>query len=368
MRSTKQVLFFGGIAAQIVVLITSLFFLHNVQHQEETDQEGQWLASEYEMKPSSDEKRFRVPFPHFVKGEGRILPSSGYVEITPPFAGAVSQVHVQVGDFVQEGQPLFKLSDEEYQIALREKLAEKNASLAALKRVQEGPSQLSLQVKEKEVEKAQIMAERSENRCRIFQHLLEKEAVTPCEHEEKQAEHAVLAKELEKILVEYAEMKQSSRPSDVEICRANLEKSDAAAEVIEQKIKQCQAIAPISGRVLQLNLHKGEWVNGQENKKIVLGCDTPLHLKVSIDQAQAWRISPSKSLRAIAVHKSNPQLFFVLDFVSLTPRFEKHKLELTFAFDKARAPIYLEEMLDVYIESAPLDDTSCFDYQFNQLR
>lgn len=372
MRSSKQLFFLTGIAAQVVVLTISLFYLHNYHHKGGGEFEEELFSAIEDTNFQSDAK-LRLPFTNFVTGEGRVVPSTGYVEVTPGVAGEVREVAVSCGDYVQEGDLLFKIDDAEYKFALREKMATYDASLAALRQLEEGPSPLALQAKQKEIEQVKLQINKSEEECTIMQTLLEKNAATRTEKQEKETEHAILIKNLEKALVEYAGLNESPSHSEVDIKKAHVKRDEASVHAVERQYLKCQANAPISGRILAVNLHRGERVEKNGIKSIIMGCDDPLHLKVQIDEKEAWRILPNKNLRAIAVHKSNPKLHFILSFDSIAPLLNhenksQRKLELTFAFDKGMAPIYLEEMLDVYIESASAADTACLDYQFSQLR
>ncbi len=372
MRISKQLFFLAGITTQIVVLCISLFFLHSYNQKGGNEFEEE-LFSQLESDMPENSSKLRLPFAHFVTGEGRVVPSSGYIEITPGVAGEVTGVAVAPGDYVAEGELLFKLDDTDYKFALREKIAEYDASLAALKHIEEGPSPLTLQAKQKEVEQAKIQVGKSEDQCSIFHSLFEKNAATKNEMEEKKAEHAFLVKNLEKVLVEYAGLNETASPSEVEILKAHVKRDEANVHAVERRYYKCSSLAPIAGRILAVNIHKGERVTEGSRSSVVMGVDSPLHLKVHIDEKEAWRISPTKTLRAIAVHKSNPKLHFILNYVSIAPLMnhvgkKDGKLELTFSFDKGMAPIYLEEKLDVFIESASAADTACLDYQFSQLR
>ncbi len=365
--------FLCGITAQVVVLSISFFFLHNVHQKNGNEIEEEMFSTlDQEMQATSSGK-LRLPFAHHVVGQGRVLPSTGYIEVTPGVAGEITEINVRAGDYVKEGDLLFRIDDADLKFALKEKIADYDASIAALNLIKEGPSHLTLQAKEKEIEQVNIQLAKSEKLCSIFQSLLEKQAVTENETQEKQAEHAILAKGLEKILVEYEGLSEPVSNSQIEIRKAHVKKNEANVAASERKYRKCQSNAPISGRILAVNVHKGERVNESDRNTIIMGSDSPLHLKVHIDEKDAWRISPNKNLRAIAIHKSNPKLHFILSYVSLTPLLNKsenesQKLELTFSFEKGMAPIYLEEMLDVYIESASPSDTACLDYQFSQLR
>ncbi len=373
MQSSKRIFFFLGIATQIIVLCTSVFFLHNAHQKGTGELEEENFFSFTKEEKTDSETALKFPFAHFVTGNGRVLPSSGYIEITPGVNGEVVDVYVRPGDSVKEGDLLFQIDDSDYKFLLREKIAEYDASVASLKLLQEGPSHSILEAKEKEIDQIKIKVAQSEDHCSIFKTLLEKEAVTTYENNERNIEHAMLVKQLEKTLAEYSGLHEGPSPSELEIRKAHVKREEAQVQAMERRLRKCHATAPIAARVLAVNLHRGEHVSTQDKHSIVLGSDNPLHLKVHIEEKDTWRISPSKTLRAIAVHKSNPKLHFILHYVSFTPLLDKandheRKLELTFAFDKGMSPIYLEELLDVYIEAASPTDTACLDYQFSQQR
>ena len=373
MQLSKRLFIFLGISVQAIVLCTSFFYLQNIHQNKTGESEEDVLFSALDEVSTPEQIPLKIPFLHTVTGNGRVVPSSGYLEITPGVFGEIIEVNVQPGDLVKEGDLLFKIDDSEYRFSLREKIADYDVALASLKLLNEGPSRLTLQAKEKEIDQIRIKLERVEEQCSIFETLLEKQAVSENENKEKTIEKQMLSKELEKTLTQYEKLKEGPSHSEIEIRKAQIKKTEASVHAVEKKLRKCHAYSPISGRVFSVNLHKGETVSREKSCSIVLGSEDPLYLKVEIDESQAWRISPTKSLRAIAVHKSNPNIHFILNYVSLKPllnktKGENGKLELTFSFEKSKSPVYVEEELNVYIEAASPLDTSYLDYQFSQLK
>ena len=60
------------------------------------------------------------------------------------------------------------------------------------------------------------------------------------------------------------------------------------------------------------------------------------------------------------------QIHFLLEYVGVNPCFaEGEYLELLFAFDRQKNPVYLDETLDVYIEAS---EAALLDYQFSRMR
>lgn len=155
---------------------------------------------------------------------------------------------------------------------------------------------------------------------------------------------------------------EESREKEIDVLKAVIRKKEIGMQAAEKALVDCKVVAPYEGKVLKININPGEYVTPQE-ESILIGSDNPLHLKVRIDEKDMWKIAPSKSLRAIALNKANPSIHYILDFLTVRAIDEKEgKLEMLFAFDKGKAPIYLEQTLDVYIEAA---DLSYLDYQFN---
>jgi hypothetical protein len=141
-------------------------------------------------------------------------------------------------------------------------------------------------------------------------------------------------------------------------------------EALEKSLKDCTITSPVDGKVLKTNTNPGEFINPKD-EALVIGVDSPLYLKVLVAEKEMWRIQPSKNLRAIAYHKTNPLIHFVLDFVTVKPQAIENEIkesfvEVVFAFEKGKAPIYLDQSLDVCIEALNSKDAAFFEYQFNK--
>ncbi len=171
-------------------------------------------------------------------------------------------------------------------------------------------------------------------------------------------------------LADYEMALAELKENETNALKAVIQKKEIGLQSAQQALADCRVVSSYEGRILKVNVHPGEYV-APSDEALVIGCDTPLHLSVLIDEKEMWRVSPSKSLRAIALHKTNPAIHFVLDYVTVKPAIsleEKNEgmLEILFSFDKGKAPLYLDQTLDVYIEAASKDDTSYLDFQFNQ--
>ena len=141
---------------------------------------------------------FSVPYKSFIESKGVVVPSSGYVKITNPMEGKVTDLYVKVGGFVEESAPLFRICDNSIQVLIKQKEANLNKSIAELKFLQNGPSEFAKLKMQKEIEEIEIRKKSQEKEACIFQSLLEKSAVSALENEEKGMFLQITEKSLEK--------------------------------------------------------------------------------------------------------------------------------------------------------------------------
>ena len=298
----KQVLVVTGIAFQVVILSVTLFFLHEV------NQKGDQVFEEDsdEMLGSSEvslEKGLKIPFQYYVTGPGKVA-CSNYVKVNVKKEGIIEHLLVKEGDFVRIGDPILQVDQGMLAYTFREKIAEYDTALAELR------------------------------------------------------------------LYENESSEEDPKEREKDVLKAVIRKKEVGMQAAQKAIADCKVSAPFEGRILKININPGEYIDPSETA-LIIGSDNPLHLKVLIDEKDMWRISPTKNLKAIALHRTNPSIHFVLDFVTVRPALgsidtNEGKLEMVFAFDKGKAPLYLDQTLDVYIEAASPQDTSYLDYQFNQ--
>lgn len=361
----RQLLLGLGVSAQLLILGVAFYFLHEINQKRDEGTCENFASLDREMT-SEYEANVQVPFHHYVTGSGKVGPSSDYVRINAKLAGVIDDVLVSVGQRVKLSDVLFQMSNGSLQSELKERVKEHETSLAKLDLIEAGPSTYELDVKSKELDKIQIKLNQQQKECSLFETLLTKCAVSRSEKDQQDSLLHMITAEMDKEICEYENLKKGASKEERAISFAIASEKVASIKTIENRLEDCKVRSPIEGKVLSINVNKGEYVHPSGEASIVIGNDDPLHLHVFIDDTLAWRVSPTKELRAMAQVPSNPKIHFILNFVAVKPCLNSNKLELVFAFDKGKAPIYLEQNLDVYIEAAPAADTSFLDYQFNQ--
>jgi multidrug efflux pump subunit AcrA (membrane-fusion protein) len=260
-----------------------------------------------------------APYASYVAGAGMVESSTENIEIGTPVSGIVSAINVKWGDRVNAGDPLFKIDDRDLQGQL----------LVALAKVKEVEANL----------------DKTKNLLRVAEGLKPGSSIS--------------------------EVEMTNRRFDTAINEAVLGSASAQVEQIKIEIERRTIRAPVSGRILQIKTRLGEFAPSGvlSTPLMLLGDDTRLHIRVDIDENDAWRVRSGAP--ATAFVRSNPDLKTSLQFERFEPyvvpklsftgesteRTDTRVLQAIYSFDPAALPIYVGQQMDVFIEALALDTT-----------
>jgi RND family efflux transporter MFP subunit len=255
----------------------------------------------------------RPPYDSFVAGSGIIESISENIAIASPLAGVIKQVYVKAGDTVEKGQALFSLDD-------RDALAE-------------------LQVRQAQVERARAQQVDAETQLALY-----KSVTDP---------RAIMRGELLK------------RESVLAIAKAALAEAESQVNAIQTTLDRMTIRSPLNGTVLQSKARVGEFASAQvmTSPLMIVGTTSPLAVRVDVDENDAWRVEAGKNAQGIL--RGNTQVTFPLTFVRFEPyvvpkrsltgesteRVDTRVLQVIYSFDKKDLPIFVGQLVDVYIES-----------------
>jgi multidrug efflux pump subunit AcrA (membrane-fusion protein) len=258
----------------------------------------------------------KVPFASYIAGAGIIEASTENIAIGTPVAGIVTAIYVKWNDGVNAGDPLFKIDDRDMQGQL----------LLATAKVKEAEANLA---------KANYLLKLGEGLS---------------------------------VGSSISALDKENRRFDVAIKEAGLASATAQVEQIKIEIERRTIRAPVTGRILQIKTRLGEFAQSGAltTPLMLLGDDSRLHLRVDIDENDAWRVQSGAN--ATAFVRSNPTLETPLKFerfepyvvpkVSLTgqstERTDTRVLQVIYSFDHAALPVYVGQQMDAYIEASPV--------------
>lgn len=257
-----------------------------------------------------------TPFAATVAGVGVIEPKGEAIAIGTNLLGIATAVHVEAGDAVRVGDPLFTIDDR----AARAELA--------LARAQADSARVGLEDARDQFERAR----------RSF----EQKATSDADATRKRF--------------------------GVQAAETRLAEARARVAAIETEIARLTVTSPIAGRVWRVDLRVGEFAQAgpQASPFVVLGDDSRLHVRVEIDQTDAHRVRSSAAAEGALRGDSGRR--FPLAFVRFEPlvkpkralsgdgteRVDTRVLEALYALGEDAPPVFVGQQMDVFIEALPL--------------
>jgi RND family efflux transporter MFP subunit len=267
------------------------------------------------------------PYATSIYGAGMVEASTENIAIGTPFILPIAQIFVVEGNRVKKGDPLFQLDTRSF-------LAQKETAV-------------------KQLQAAEVRYEDAKIQFSFYERLQDKKSVS-----EKEYRAAYFA--MQEALAEVQVAKASVIQVEVDIERATVR-------------------APTDGEVLQVNMHVGEiypiisydvtqpYVN-LPTPLILLGAVSPLQMRIDIDEEDAWRYQ--KGACATAFVRGNASICFPLQFLRVEPyilpkvsftgnnieKIDTRVLQVLYRFDPPEFPIYVGQLLDVFLETSMPDE------------
>lgn len=274
------------------------------------------------------------PFENFIFGVGIIETESENIEVGTLIEGVIENILVKKGDKVKKDQALFILDNRHALTDLQIKQSSLKFSKAAL-------------------EEAKASLQAAINKFKFVSHIADQRAISKEDY--------------------------ITRQDNLTLARKNVENVKASVEVAEAELSQAQAItdfyivkAPIDCEIMQINIHKGEQTSKKETPLMLVGNVKSYHIRVDIDEYDAWRFS--KDEPAVAFLRGNPQYHTVLKLEYVEPyvvpkkfltggyteRVDTRVLQVVYSFNPKEMPAYLGQEVDVYIKSAKVPSNVSF--------
>jgi len=274
-------------------------------------------------------------FTDTVAAVGLIEASTEHISVGTPLSGVVTEVLVSLNQSVRAGTPLFRLDTR----ALQASLAVHESQLTAA-RARQATAQC-------QVEDLNDRLERS-----------------------LKLRSSTVISEDELIRTRFALKMSQARVVEAQ---AEVAVAEASAASVRTEIARSTILAPMDATVLQLKIRPGEFATAAGAPTaplILLGNLSPLHLRVDIDEHEAWRVQPGT--RAKGHVRGNAALASPLSFVRFEPfvipkrsltgdsieRVDTRVLQAIYRLDRTDLRLYAGQQMDVFIEASGTPTTS----------
>ena len=267
-------------------------------------------------------------FKDTIAAVGLIEASTENIWVGTPLAGVVEHVFVTAGQTVRRGDPLFELDTRQ----LRAELT----------------------IRQHTVDVARARTRVAEARLSDF---------------ERQLEFAEQVKDKRAISAEELTRRRSAvdtAGAELDEVRSEVAAAESQVRSTEVDLERSVVRAPLAAEVLQVKVRVGEFAPAAAtaNPLVLLGRSKPLHVRVDVDENEAWRVRAGA--RAVGHLRGNADVRAPLQFVRFEPfvvpkrsltgdsteRVDTRVLQIIYRVDRDGVPLFVGQQLDVFIDAA----------------
>jgi HlyD family secretion protein len=270
-------------------------------------------------------------FKETVAAVGLIEASTENIWVGTPLAGVVGKVMVTAGQDVRNGEPLFELDTRELRAEL---VVRQQAVLVARARVR---------VAEARVADLQRQLEFAEQ-------IKDKRAISAEELTHRRSAVETASAELDEV-------------------RSEISAAESQEQSVQVDLERSIIRAPLAAEVLQVKVRVGEFAPAATtaNPLVLLGRSKPLHVRVDVDEHEAWRVREGAA--AVGHVRGNAAMKSPLKFVRFEPfvvpkrsltgdsteRVDTRVLQIIYRVERGDVALFVGQQLDVFIDGARPD-------------
>ena len=314
----------------------------------------------------------KSPFSNRVAGSGLVEPATEIMNIGTSISGTVQSISVKEGQLLKKGDILFTIDQ-------RDTVAQLGAAKAKLEVATRKVEQLKSMPRVEDVDRAKaIVAQRQSAvddatlRLQRLNAVEDQSAISANEKPTRMFEMNLTTSRLAEAQSELAKLMKGTYPEDLAVAVAEAKVADADVGMLQTDLAQSEVKAPIDGTVLRVNARAGEFAAAGTLREglVVMGQLTPLHIRVDVDELDAWRFDPKG--KAVAVLRGGKIVEFPIEYVRTVPvvipkrtltgenseRIDTRVMEMIYRFTQDNPKVLPGQLLDVYIDSGLITPTT----------
>ena len=296
---------------------------------------------------------------------GLVEANTENIDLSCAVSGMVTEVDVKAGDHVQAGQKLFSLDDRDLRADLGVKRAGLEAARARLAKLEEEPRAEDVPPAEARVREAQANLADAEVQMRLIESVTDKRAVREEDVQHRRLAYKAAQARLAQAQAELTLLKAGAWAADIAVAKSEVAQAEAQLKAVGTNIDRLSTRAPIAGVILQNKVRLGQYAQcGPLSEPLmILGSVSPLHVRVDVDEHDAWRVR--EGTPAVASPRGNGSLRIPLQFVRFEPyvvpkksltgdsteRVDTRVLQVIYRVTSENPSLFVGQQMDVYIET-----------------
>src|SRR3989449_8623639 len=304
-------------------------------------------------------------FQSAVGAVGLVEASTENIDLSCAVSGMVTGVYVKAGDRVQAGQKLFSLDDRDLQADQRVKRAALEAARARLTKLEEQPRAEEIPPAEARVREAEASLADAEVQMRLIESVTDRRAVREEDVQRRRLAYQAAKARLAEAEAQLALLKAGAWAPDIAVAKSEVGQAAAQLKLVETNVDRLTTRAPIDAFILKNKVRLGQYAQcGPVSEPLmVLGGGKHIHVRADVDENDSWRLRPNTP--ATAYVRGDTAQTYLLEFVRFEPyvipkksltgdtteRVDTRVLQVIYRVKDPRAPLYVGQQMDVYIET-----------------
>lgn len=271
------------------------------------------------FRPENQAEEFRI------FALGRVEGITQEIELRPQLTGRIVELHVREGQFVEQGDVLLRLDDQQYWYEVALAAAEVDLAQAdLLRRINGAHPQERIEAaalhraKLGELRRAELSWQRARE-------LIQSDAISQQEADDEQAHVAVLAAEADAAKARLLHLEAGARDDEVRMDQAKIQAAQARLELARVQLERAKILAPCCGQILEVDVEVGELTGPESAQPAVVMVDTRrFQVRAFVEEIDAPRV---KVGMAVVVRADGlPDREFKGSVVRLSPRMGRKQL------------------------------------------
>ncbi|MBL9119280.1 MAG: biotin/lipoyl-binding protein [Phycisphaerae bacterium] len=308
------------------------------------------------------------PFVGRVAGIGAVEPSSEIIKVGAPLGALIESMRAVEGGVVRAGETLFTLDRRDATARLASAEADLRVALANLANLESRPRVEDVARAAARVEARRAAVDDAKGRLRRLEEVGVDAAVSANERPTLEFQVASWTAQVAEAEADLAQVKRGAYPEELEQARAQVAVATAKRDEARTSLERLTIASPIDGTILSVAIRQGEFAPAgpQAPTLVAIGALDPLHLRVEIDELDAWRFDGKAP--AVAMLRGSEKREFPLRFVRVVPqivpkrtlsgdmgeRTDTRVMQVIYAIEPSKdgrpADLLTGQVLDVFIE------------------
>ncbi len=234
--------------------------------------------------------------PNVVCAEGKVEVMPGFeVEVGSELEGRIIEFPVEEGENIKKGDLIVRIDDKELLARLKEQSSELSLAKARLKEAESGARPEEIKKAEAVLCAATVAMDYAQLELGRYRNLYKDNAIAKATLDEKEEAFNIAREKVKEAEEGKRVLEKGAKEETLEFHREAVKKAEATVDYYKTLLEKTLIYSPISGRVIQKYLQRGEMVN-KEASLVAIADLSKIWINAEADETDAGKIKLRESV------------------------------------------------------------------------